>query len=397
MAKRYDSKRRVLHKGESQRADGIYLYRTTIDGKRYEVSSASLARLREKEEDIKDKMEKGLDLDKQNLTLNDLAAKYIADKAKTVQITTLQTIETYYNRYVRNVLGSKELSSIKKSHIKDLYLDMVTGDNKVSVSTVMRLDCILKPMLEVAVDDDIIIKNPAKGVMGQIRREKGFNGNKRPSLTEAQQKAFVDCIMTEPKFENIRNILIFLLGTGCRIGETIGLRWDDVDFQNRVVNINHAVGYVIVDGHYRQFVKIPKSAAGVREIPMLEEVRDALIREKEKQEILGFKMPELDGYTNFVFLTQRGTIYRRETVAYQIKSIVKEYNKTHQYEQLPDFCTHQLRHTFATMLCKNSSDLKAIQEILGHKDISTTLNTYADATKEGINKSMQAMQGVMFK
>ena len=112
---------------------------------------------------------------------------------------------------------------------------------------------------------------------------------------------------------------------------------------------------------------------------------------------LGFKMPELDGYTNFVFLTQRGTIYRRETVAYQIKSIVKEYNKTHQYEQLPDFCTHQLRHTFGTMLCKNSSDLKAIQEILGHKDISTTLNTYADATKEGINKSMQAMQGVMFK
>ena len=82
---------------------------------------------------------------------------------------------------------------------------MVTGDNKVSVSTVMRLDCILKPMLEVAVDDDIIIKNPAKGVMGQIRREKGFNGNKRPSLTEAQQKAFVDRIMTEPKFENIRN------------------------------------------------------------------------------------------------------------------------------------------------------------------------------------------------
>ena len=395
MAKRYDDKRRLLRTGEYQRPDGIYTYRTTVDGKRHTITSTSLGELRLKEEEITEQIEKGLDLDKQNLTLNDLADKYLDDKAKTVQRSTICIMRNMYNLYVRNTLGNRQVSEIKKSHVKDLYLDMLDKNN-LSIATIMRMGSILKPMFEVAVDDDIIIKNPAKGVVNQIKKEKGYVGHKKSALTERQAKAFLDFVMTNDKYDNVRNLFVFLLGTGCRVGEATAITWNDIDFQNGIININHSVAYVRENGSYIQFMKVPKTAAGIRQIPMLDNVREALIRERERQEMLGVKTPELDGYTDFVFLSTRGTIYRRETVAHNIREIIHDYNAVHKYEKLPDFSTHQLRHTFATLICKNTSDLKAIQHILGHADITTTMNIYADATKDGVDKSMRAMEGVMF-
>ena len=90
-------------------------------------------------------------------------------------------------------------------------------------------------------------------------------------------------------------------------------------------------------------------------------------------------------------------VYTRENISAQVKQVIREYNENTAGYKLPEFSTHQLRHTFATRLCRNSSDLKSIQKILGHKDISTTMNIYADATEDGVAESMQALEGVMFR
>ena len=396
MAVRLDSKRRRLKKGEYEHADGRYTYRVMIEGKRYLITTYSLQELREKEEKFYSDLEKGIDLDKSKLTINDIADKYLSNKKRTVQITTYHTMTAMYDRYVRDSIGKKHLADLKRSNVKDYYLDLISGNKKISISTLSRLDTILKPMVEMAVNDDIILKNPFRGVIGEIRGESHFSNRKIPALTVKQQNAFMDYVFNMDKHIYIRNMIIFLLGTGCRIGETVGLRWSDIDFDRNTVSINHAVGYIRQNGHYRQIFKSTKSKAGEREIPMLTEVRKALLNEKRMQEILGLDQPVIEGYTGFVFLSERGTIFTRENVATQIKQIIKEYNEEHIDDPLPMFTTHQLRHTFATMLCRNTSDLKAIQKILGHADISTTLNVYADATEEGVNDSMKALEGVMF-
>ena len=396
MAVRLDSKRRRLKKGEYEHADGRYTYRVMIEGKRYLITTYSLQELREKEEKFYNDLEKGIDLDKSKLTINDIADKYLSNKKRTVQITTYHTMTAMYDRYVRDSIGKKRLADLKRSNVKDYYLDLISGNKKISISTLSRLDTILKPMVEMAVNDDIILKNPFRGVIGEIRGESHFSNRKIPALTAKQQNAFMDFVFNMDKHIYIRNMIIFLLGTGCRIGETVGLRWSDIDFDRNTVSINHAVGYIRQNGHYRQIFKSTKSKAGEREIPMLTEVRKALLNEKRMQEILGLDQPVIEGYTGFVFLSERGTIFTRENVATQIKQIIKEYNEEHIDDPLPMFTTHQLRHTFATMLCRNTSDLKAIQKILGHADISTTLNVYADATEEGVNDSMKALEGVMF-
>ena len=400
MARRVDSKRRALRNGEFIRGDGYYVYKEEINGKRRTIYAKTLEELREKEDQLHEKEEKGLDLDKQKLTLNDLADTYLASKKKSVQVTTFHTMTSTYDRYVRDNFGYRLVADIKRSHIRDLYLDLLTGvDNRkaISLGTVCRLDSIVKPMFESAVYDDIIIKNPARGVFGEIKKERRDKMKKKPALTEEEQDEFLEFISTTKKHDGIKNMIIVLLGTGCRIGEMIGLRWDDVDFKNNTININHAVGYTKIDGSYRRFIKSTKSAAGDRNIPMLDEVRRALIREKEKQLKLGNPQPVLDGYTNFVFLSERGFIYTRDNICIQIKQLINEYNVEHPYSPLPMFTTHQLRHTFATRLCRNTGDLKSIQNILGHADISTTLNVYADATKDGVKESMESLEGIMFK
>lgn len=396
MEKRMDSRKRILRKGESQRKDGTYMFRITKDKKRHTIYAPTLKELRLKEEEYFDNISKGLNVDKQKVMLNDLAKVYLENKRKTVQQTTFYTMTITYNSYIRDKIGNIRLKDIKRSMIKGFYLDLLSGEKHLSVSTLARIDCILLPMLEMAVYDDIILKNPARGVIGEIKRECGERPTKVCALNEDEQIAFINYAMKSAKHQNIKNLLIFLLGTGCRVGEALGIRWEDLDFKNNIISINHSVAYIKIDGHYKQIIKRPKSFAGNRKIPMLLDVRKALFAEKEKQLALGITQLVVDGYSNFVFVSERGKLHTRENVATQIKQIVREYNQEHPDNPISEFTTHQLRHTFATQLCKKSDDLKAIQSILGHADISTTLNVYADATQDGINKSMEALEGVMF-
>ena len=121
-----------------------------------------------------------------------------------------------------------------------------------------------------------------------------------------------------------------------------------------------------------------------------------MIDEKEKQLNLKQEQFEFDGYHNFVFISKRGGFYSRENISTQIKQIIDEYNAEENDIKLPDFSTNVLRHTFATRLCSRTADMKAVQYIMGHKDICTTLKYYAEPTDEGIRNSMSSLEGVMF-
>ena len=163
---------------------------------------------------------------------------------------------------ITGIAGEEGTEEDLAGYLKDYYLDLISGNKKISISTLSRLDTILKPMVEMAVNDDIILKNPFRGVIGEIRGESHFSNRKIPALTAKQQNAFMDFVFNMDKHIYIRNMIIFLLGTGCRIGETVGLRWSDIDFDRNTVSINHAVGYIRQNGHYRQIFKSTKSKAG---------------------------------------------------------------------------------------------------------------------------------------
>ena len=98
-------------------------------------------------------------------------------------------------------------------------------------------------MSEMAVRDNIIRKNPSDNVMAELKKRIGKNKGVRHALTIEQQRAFLNYIADSDTFSHWYSLFEFLLGTGCRIGEAIGIRWKDVDFDNRVISVNHSVSY----------------------------------------------------------------------------------------------------------------------------------------------------------
>ena len=136
---------------------------------------------------------------------------------------------------------------------------------------------------------------------------------------------------------------------------------------------------------------------------MLSDVKQAILNEKEYQEEIGIKcLANYNGYTNFIFLNRFGDVHNPETINRTIKRIILAYNieETEKADAenrepllLPNFSCHNLRHTFATRYCENESNIKVIQEILGHKDIATTMDVYMEATKDAKKKSFTDLEG----
>lgn len=196
----------------------------------------------------------------------------------------------------------------------------------------------------------------------------------------------------------------FLLGTGCRIGEALGLTWSDCDFKNNIISINHNLVYKPDEFTNKSEFKImtPKTEAGKREIPMLADVRQLLLNERERQFKEGFNKSNIDGYTGFIFTSKANIVHRNSNVNRALIRIVNKYNKQEEklaQEELrksiflPHISVHTFRHTFCTRLCENESNLKIIQKIMGHSNISTTMDVYNEATQMKKKESFANLEG----
>ena len=400
---RKDLRGRALHKGESQRAsDGRYVYSYTDPlGRRKYIYANDLASLREKEKQLKKDQLDGLDIYASGrATINDTFDRYMTTKYNLRESTRSNYLYTY-DHFVRDDFGKKRLVDIKYSDILQYYYYLL-NERDVALGTLDSIHCLLHPTFQLAVRDDIIRKNPTDGVMKEISKQTGKNRGVRHALTVDQQRVFMDYMATHPVYYHWWPLFTILLGTGCRIGECLGLRWQDLDFENRVISVNHSVVYYAQKESKSSVMRIslPKTEAGVRTIPMLDMVKDAFEIEREAQKETGANTQVLDGMSGFVFTNRFGNIPNPQTVNDTIKRIQKNYNaeevltakKEHREALLiPDFSCHHLRHTFATRLCETETNLKVIQSIMGHRSIETTMDIYAEATERKKQESFEVL------
>ena len=395
MAKaRKDLRGRSLRKGEVQRQSDkryMYTYRDPLGRRKY-IYAMDLAELREKEAKLmKDQLD-GLDLYVAGkASLNETFDRYMSAKYN-LRESTRSAYEYTYDHYVRDTFGRKRIAEIKYSDVLQFYYYLL-NQKEISLGTLDSIHCLLHPTFQLAVRDEIIRKNPTDGVMKEISRESGKNRGVRHALTVQQQRAFMEYIANHPIYFHWWPMFTILLGTGCRIGEALGLRWQDLDFENRVISINHSLVYYQTRDSKKCMLRVslPKTEAGIRTIPMLDIVKDAFEMLHEEQEENGFNETEIDGMTGFIFCNRFGGVPNPQTVNHTIKRILNQYNadevvraKKERREPiiLPDFSCHHLRHTFCTRLCEHETNLKVIQAIMGHKNIETTMDIYAEATEE---------------
>lgn len=417
--KRRDNKGRILRQGELQRNDGKYEYRyEDLNGERRSVYSWKLVEtdkipngkrkcvaLRDMEKAIQRDLDDGINTFAANrMTLNRLFDEYIESKYE-LKASTRTNYKYMYNKYVREDIGTRNISSIKFSHIKKFYIHLMR-DVGFKPNSLENIHTVLHPVFTIAVRDGLIRTNPTDGVMADIKKSHDWEKPKRHALTVPQQEAFVGFIKSNYKYRHWLPVFTFMLGTGCRVGEVAGLRWQDCDFQKNIITIDHNLTYrPSEDGSGCTFrISTPKTKAGERIIPMFAAVRDALISERIRQMESGVNQSVVDGYSGFVFSNRFNEILNPHSINRAIERIVRDYNlaeseqaekESRKPELLPHFSAHNLRHTFCTRLCETETNLKVIQEIMGHADITTTMDIYNEATQELKLQTFEKLEGVI--
>lgn len=404
--RRKDSKGRVLKENELQRKDGTYQYRwRTSDHKRHSIYAPTLEELREKEQTVlKDKSD-GIRTDAQKVTLNDVYDLWVQLK-KGLKDNTFQNYKYMYEQFVRDDLGQHKITTLKRSDIRRFY-NYLIDERCLKVATVDNIHTVLHQVLDIAVEDCYLRYNISDNALKELKQARNLFTEKRKALTIQEQEIFLDFLKKSNMYRHWYPIFALMVGTGLRVGEAVGLRWNDVDFDNNTISVNHTlIYYNHAKGGCYFGINTPKTRAGERTIPMIESVREAILQEKEYQREAGIKCTaRVDGFTDFIFVNRFGNTQHQGTLNKALRRIIRDCNqeildKAKDKDNvilLPNFSCHTLRHTFTTRLCESGINIKVIQSVLGHSDVSTTLDIYADVTKDLKKAEMQTFDDFMNK
>lgn len=416
MSDRRDKKGRILRQGEAQRADGMYMYRyTDLAGKRNTVYSWRLTGsdripaskkdtppLRDLEKEIAKDLEDRIDTIAADITLNQ-AFDEMMQARQDLRKTTRKNYMTLYEVMIKERIGWRQLRSIRHSDLQKLYAALATEDHYAK-SSILSAHNILLQIFRQAVYDHRLRYNPAIKAFTVISRSDLCPPvEKKRALTKSQQSALIEYVYSEPSLRVYGNLLTVLLGTGMRIGECIGLRECDCDFETGFISINHALIYKNTeDQQYHFLITKPKTAAGFRTIPMFPEVRQALLQEIKRARQNQKTIYSVDGYDHFIFMTSKGTPLRASFIYEMLQRVTRDYNaqenatallEKREPSYLPHLSPHILRHTFCTRLCECESNIKVVQEVMGHKNCATTMDVYNDALSEELQANFSSMEG----
>lgn len=340
-------------------------------------------------------------MEKKTCTLNELFDLYLSLKPELKEQTRVH-YRYMWNRYVAGSIGRRDVTGIFYSDVKKYYLQL-RGEG-LSQGTVSVIHSMLHPVFLLGVRDLYITVNPADYVLAEVGKVRKDRIGPRHALTLPEQTAFIRFLGTSNVYARYLPLFTVFLGTGCRVGELTGLCWHDCDFENAVISINRSLIYKPVgeDRTAAKRITSTKTRAGCREIPMFDEVAEALRAERRAQAERGGCKESVDGFRDFVFTNSRGKTYTPCALNDVINRIVSSCNRKElrlaaREGRAPclirHFSVHNLRHTFCTRLCEVETNVKVIQAIMGHADISTTMNIYAEATAEKKKQTVRHLQG----
>ena len=389
--RRKDNKNRVLKEGEYQRTSGTYEFKWRDKrGNRHSISAQTLEELREKELDVLRDVLDGVRADKNNLTINDLYQSWLQLK-RGLKDNTFANYKYMYTQFVEPDFGKNKIVDLKRTDIRGFY-NYLVDDRGLKFNTIDSVHTVLHQVLELGVEDDYLRYNPSDNALKELKKARNIEVEKRRALTLAEQELFESFLSENGQYHRWYPIFTVMLWTGMRVGEITGLRWCDIDLDEETISVNHTLVYYSTRTEAGQVFAIntPKTKAGERVIPMLPRVKEAFLMEKELQKEFGIKSTAVvDGYRDFIFVNRFGNVQHQGTLNKALRRIIRDCNfevldknRSEDTVVLPKFSNHSLRHTFTTRMCEAGVNIKAMQDILGHADAETTMDIYAEATKD---------------
>ena len=252
------------------------------------------------------------------------------------------------------------IQKITVNHIRNVLPNITIYSNN-SICKIYRL---MKKTFSIAVEDRIIPFNPM--LNSSIKQPKSIKADKKvESLTIEEQRKLESIFNNEEKYHKYRNILLLQLYTGMRIGEVLALKKSDINLIENTITIKRTI---TKDENNKVILgETPKTENSKRTIPMNEETQILM------KEILKKSISNINGM--LFYNNDKNRLITNEEIRPYLMRINKKYNIA------PKLHSHMLRHTYATRMIEAEVSEKLVQELLGHKDIETTLNTYTSVTQ----------------
>lgn len=377
--KRKDKKGRIFRSGEGQRPNKTYFYRYHRNGdKKWSyVYAPTLEELRQKEEVIQRDLLDGIDYAGGEITVAELVDRYI-NLRRGLKENSMRAYGSAINRIHTDPFGSRMIRSVRLSDGKGWFVSL--HDKGLKQNTIGILQSVLRPAFEMAVDDDMIRKNPFKFKLSDVIPNDAYV---RSALTKAQQERYLQFIRDHGK-DNYYDDIVILLGTGLRVSELYGLTKADIDFDRRCIHINKQLCRT-ADKPY--FIAPPKTSSGNRSIPMTDTVYMAFRRVLENR---GHPKVEVmvGGYSGFLFLDKDGKPKVAMHLENYMRGMQRKYIKKHG-NTLSRVTPHVLRHTFCTNAQQAMLDVKSLQYLMGHSTASVTLDVYTHSDFESAERAFR--------
>ncbi len=385
MSKRKDNKKRVLRKGEGQRSDGRYYFKyQDAKGDTHFVYSWKLEpydvppvgkeaelSLREMEKQIIRNVEDGILGYDSRITVLELVRLYLQQKVG-VRHNTQTGYNFVFNILKKEAFGSMLIGRVKQSDAKR-WLIKLQRDGR-GYSTIHSVRGVVRPAFQMAVEDDMLNKNPFQFELASVVVNDSVT---RKAISREEQRKFLKFVAEDKHFSRYYDGIYILFYTGLRISEFVGLTIKDVDLKAKKLTIDHQLQRT---SKMQYVIEAPKTEAGNRVIPISEEVCHAfkrIIANRPKPKV----EPMIDGRAGFLYLDKNGKPMVALHWEKYFQHICQKYNSIYKVP-IPKVTPHVCRHTYCSNMAHSGMNPKTLQYLMGHSDISVTLNTYAHTSFE---------------
>lgn len=393
---RKDSKGRRLATGESQDKDGRYRYKyNDVFGKRKSVYSWRLTEsdpypkgkrkdisLREKEKEVEKALRNAVATNGGNMTVLELVQKYISQK-RGVKHNTQANYNFVINVIKKEDFGARRIDTIKLSDAKTWLIKL--QDDGRGYSSIHSIRGVVRPAFQMAVDDDLINKNPFEFQLATVVVNDSVT---REAITRKQQREFLRFIKEDKHFSKYYDGIYILFYTGLHVSEFVGLTINDIEFDKERIKVDHQLQRT---RNMEYEILTPKTEKGERYVPMQKDVADCfrrIIQNRKHPKI----EPMIDGYSGFLFLDKNDMPMMALHWEKYFQHIREKYNSIYKV-QMPCITPHVCRHTFCSNMAKSGMNPKTLQYIMGHSDIGVTLNTYTHLQFEDALVEMKKVVG----
>ena len=394
-----DLKGRELPKGIYQRKDGRYEARALINGIRIQLYNFNLKELKVDFEKRKAEAKQGVDKKLSNITLDEWFEEWFTRyKAPHVKETSIAPMKRKYRANYGRLIGNMKVAEIRNMDIQDV-INTMQREGRATSSMRDALGRV-RECLESAKNNRIISENPCFDITvpwENVTKERRF-------LSQEEQNRFLQ------QLENnwYKEMFYIMFLTGMRIGEVGGLKWEDVDFKNKCININCSLSCQYESGVKTVRLTAPKTHNSYRKIPFMGEAEEMFLSQKKKQDKikkeLGKRYRSDGEFSDLVFVTSMGSPVFRHHAEKEVKKVVKAINEQEAFDSVreqrephyfEDLYPHAIRHTFCSRCFQLNMNPKVVQKLMGHQHYSTTIDIYTHVMQDDIDSEVCKLESAI--